>query len=161
MRFILSGACRHLIYINTRRVSARKMLYMSKVSLRGSSVMRLVAILVVLLFAPLTASATGSGTQAPDHAEHGVVSDHCADHCLGMGKHSGYPSEAPLHCHLQPTHPQAIGLATTAVDGDLPLLASGDISAPAPQAGARLPVAATHVPIVGLPRFISFGNFRS
>ena len=134
---------------------------MGKSGMRCFGIARLGAIAAMLLFAPLTTSAAGSNTHAPPHSEHGAGGDRHVDKFLSMAERHGSPAETPLHCHLQPPHPQAIGLAPTAIDGDLPLLTSGYISAPARQAGARLPVIAPRIPIVGPSRFILLGNFRS
>ncbi len=135
--------------------------FMKKCGTEYFSTARLIAIVAVLLFAPLTVSAARSDTHAPVHSEHGAGGDYRADKLLNTVEHHGSPIEAPLHCHLQSPHLQAIGLAPTVVDGDLPLLMSGYILAPARQAGARLPVIASRIPIAGPPRFILLGNFRS
>ena len=147
MHCILSGACRHLIYINTRRAPARKIFCMVKVSINGFGITRLVAILIVLLFAPLTASATGSAAHTSGHAEHGAGGGHCVDHCLDTGKYPGSPAKAPLHCHLQSPQPQTSGLSRAPVAGDLPLPVLHATSAPARETTTCLPVISARAPI--------------
>lgn len=134
---------------------------MTKVSMRGFGVTRLVMILIVLLFAPLTASATDSPAHSSGHSEHGAVSDRCTDHCLDIEVQPGSPAKTPLHCHLKSPQPQQGSLNQAPVKGDLPLLTLHAISTPARETATCVPGTSVRVPIAGPPRFILFGNFRS
>lgn len=142
---------------------AWKITRMIKAGIRGCGIMRLVTLVIVLLFAPLTTSATGFGKHAADHSAHAAtVGDHCADHCLGMGERLDSPAKTPVHCHLKSPRAQASGLSQAPpAESDPQLLALNGMSHPVQETATRLPAAATHVPIVGLPRFILFGSFRS
>ncbi len=122
---------------------------------------RLFAITASLLFAPLTASASGSVTHMQAPAEHGVSSDHRVTVLADTLVQHESPAEQPLHCHLKSPHPQEAGPNLSIVDGDLPLLMSKEISAPAQATEMHLPAVWAHISILAPPRFILFGNFRS
>lgn len=129
---------------------------MSKVSLNGSSIARLAAILAALLLAPLTASATVAGVHTPVHSEHAATGVYHAENVV-----DATPVETPRHCHLKSAKPQANGWSQVPVGGNQPLPALSLWSASARETGLHMPAVSVWAPAVTLSRFILFGNFRS
>lgn len=134
---------------------------MGNFSINGSSIARLVAILVVLLLAPLTASATDTSAHISVQSEHVATGDYHAENALGAVQHHDAPAETPLHCHLKSAQPQASGWTQVPVGSDLSLPALRLKSASALETRERLSAVSARVPVVTLSRFILLGNFRS
>lgn len=134
---------------------------MGNFSINGSSIARLVAILVVLLLAPLTASATDTSAHISVQSEHVATGDYHADNALGAVQHHDAPAETPLHCHLKSAQPQASGWTQVPVGSDLSLPALRLKCASALETRGHLPAVSARAPVVNLSRFILFGNFRS
>jgi len=128
----------------------------SKVSLNGSGIARLAAILAVLLLAPLTASATVAGVHTPVNSEHAATGVYHAENVV-----DATPAETPRHCHLKSAQPQASGWSQVPVGSDQPLPALSLWSPSARETGLHLPVVSARALAVTPSRFILFGNFRS
>ncbi len=129
---------------------------MSKLSLNGSSIARLAAILAVLLLAPLTASATVAGVHTPVHSEHAATGVYHAENVV-----DATPVETPPHCHLKSAQPQASAWNQAPVGSDQPLPALSLRSASTRETGLQIPAVSAWAPAVTRSRFILFGNFRS
>lgn len=130
-------------------------------SINGSSMARLVAILVVLLLAPLTASATDNSAHTPVQSEHVATGDYHADNVLGEVQRLDTPAETPLHCHLKSAQPQASGWSQVPVGSDLSLPTLSLKFASARETRGHLRAVSARASVVTLSRFILFGNFRS